>query len=164
MGVSGSGKTTVGRLVAGRLGWPFVEADDYHPPANVAKMRAGRPLDDADRAPWLDALAGVIARARAEGSSLVLACSALKRAYRDRLAGGRTDDLLLVFLEGDRDLIHRRMESRRHFMPPDLLDSQFAALELPGADEGALALDVDATPGALADAIVARVTGDAGRG
>ncbi len=157
MGVSGSGKTTVGRIVAERLGWPFLEGDDYHPPANVAKMRAGVPLDDADRAPWLAALATEISAARRAGRSLVLACSALRRAYRDTLTAGRLDDVLLVFLTGDRALLDERVRARRHFMPPDLLDSQLATLEPPGPDERPLTLDVGETPEALAEAVVSEV-------
>ena len=147
MGVTGCGKTTVGRLVAQRLGAQFVDADDFHPPANVAKMRAGIPLDDADRRPWLDALNARLREAAARGESLVLACSALKAAYRERLREG-IPGLRFVHLEGARDLIAGRLAARSgHYMNPALLDSQFATLE-PPAD--ALQVDIGAPPEQLA--------------
>jgi len=153
MGVSGSGKTTVARGLAERLGWRFQEGDALHPPANVAKMAAGTPLTDADRWPWLHAIAAVIDAWRAEGASGVVTCSALKRAYRDILVGDRAD-VRLVFLRGDKALIAARMAARRgHFMPPALLDSQFATLEAPGPDERPIVVAVDAAP----EAIVAEV-------
>lgn len=131
MGVSGCGKSTVGKRLAAELGWEFLDADDYHPPANVAKMARGEPLTDADRAPWLTALAGALAARLAEGRGVVLACSALKRAYRDRLreagAGVR-----FVYLRCDRELIHQRVAARgSHFFPAALVESQFATLEEP---------------------------------
>ena len=138
MGVAGAGKTTVGRLAAGRLDWPFVEGDDLHPPANVAKMAAGQPLTDADRAPWLDAVASQIDAWIANGQGGVITCSALKRSYRDRL---RRPAVLFVFLAAGRDDVVQRLENRRgHFMPASLADSQFASLQPPDADEGALVL------------------------
>ena len=127
MGVSGSGKTTIGRPVAERLGWRFIDADDHHPAANVAKMAAGIPLEDADRWPWLDALNQLL---RNEEDA-VLACSALKESYRQRLLAGVADSRV-VFLDGDRALIASRVAARKHrYMPATLLDSQFAALEPP---------------------------------
>jgi gluconokinase len=142
MGVAGSGKSTIGRALADELGAEFLEGDKFHPAANIAKMSRGEPLTDDDRWPWLDRLAGELARARAEGRSVVLASSALKRAYRDRLRRG-APDLKLVFLKGDKALIGERMRARKnHFMPPGLLDSQFASLEEPGPDESPIVIDV----------------------
>jgi carbohydrate kinase (thermoresistant glucokinase family) len=142
MGVSGSGKTTLGRALARELGAEFLEGDKFHPESNVAKMSRGEPLSDADRWPWLDRLADELASAKSAGRSVVLACSALKRSYRDRLRRG-APGLRLVFLKGDKALIHERMQARtRHFMPPGLLDSQFAALEEPGPDESPIVIDV----------------------
>jgi gluconokinase len=131
MGVSGAGKTTLGRLLAARLACEFVDADDHHPAENVAKMAAGVPLEDADRWPWLDALNALL-RAHADRSaSVVLACSALKQAYRDRLCAG-IGDCRLVYLKGTLEQIRSRLAARRHrYMPASLLDSQFAALEPP---------------------------------
>ncbi len=144
MGVSGSGKTTIGRLLAGRLGCAFLDADDFHPPENVAKMAAGRPLTDEDRAPWLDALADQLSRRE----RVVLACSALKASYREHLLQARPD-LRVVWLRGEPELIRQRMESRRHpFMPASLLDSQFRDLE-PPAD--ATAVDVSRPPEAIVE-------------
>ena len=154
MGVSGSGKTTVGRGIAERLGWRFQEGDALHPPENVAKMAAGTPLVDADRWPWLAAIAVVIDGWRADGVSGVVTCSALKRAYRDVLIGSRKD-VRLVYLRGDLALIAARMAARRgHFMPAALLDSQFAALEEPGEDEHPLVVDVTGPPPAIIDAVL----------
>jgi carbohydrate kinase (thermoresistant glucokinase family) len=153
-GVSGAGKSTVGRLLAGRLGWDFRDADDFHPAANVAKMSRGEPLSDADRAPWLDVLQDLIARALHEDRPLVLACSALKGAYRERL-GIDQDRVLSVFLEGGRELIAARVGGRRHdFMPASLLDSQFAALEPPA---GGIRVGIDAEPDVIVDRIVAEL-------
>ena len=130
MGVCGSGKTAVGRALAADLGWTFFDGDDFHPPANVAKMAAGAPLDDADRWPWLDRLGDEITAVNERGADAVLACSALKQAYRDRLVRG--DDVRFVHLCGDRDTIAARLAARSHrYMPPKLLDSQFATLEAP---------------------------------
>jgi len=153
MGVSGSGKTTVGRTVAERLGWRFHEGDALHPPENVAKMQAGHPLDDEDRAPWLAAVAARIDEWRARGENGVIPCAALKRRYRGVVLGNRPD-VRLIYLEGSRELIAERLAGRRgHFMPANLLDSQFAALEPPKSDEHAITVSVDAP---VAD-IVARV-------
>lgn len=154
MGVSGSGKTTIAAMLAGRLGWPYRDADDFHPAANIAKMSAGQPLDDLDRAPWLAAIATWLDAQRAKGEHGIVACSALKRAYRNVLIGARPD-IGLVFLDGTRDLIHARMAARRdHFMPAGLLDSQMATLEPPATDEGALRLAVDAPPEDIVNAII----------
>ena len=130
MGVSGSGKTVVGQALAAELGWPFFDGDDFHPPANVAKMAAGTPLDDADRWPWLDRLASEMAAVNAKGGNAVLACSALRQAYRDRLC--RAGAVRFVHLEGDSETIAARLAARSHrYMPPTLLESQFATLEAP---------------------------------
>jgi len=130
MGVSGCGKTTIGRALADAMGWAFLDADDFHPEANVAKMRAGTPLTDDDRWPWLDRLAAEMAAVNAHGASAVLGCSALRQAYRDRLA--RAGGVRIVYLKGDRATIEPRLAARAgHYMPPSLLTSQFAALEEP---------------------------------
>lgn len=142
MGVAGSGKSAVGRALARRLGWAFVDADDHHPAANVAKMRAGRPLTDADRAPWLAALHDLVADHHARGEDLVLACSALRRTYRGQLAGS-VPDVRLVHLDVPRDVLSARLRERQgHFAGVDLLASQLADLETPVDDE---ALVVDGT-------------------
>ena len=134
MGVSGCGKSTVGRLLADNLGLDYLEGDDLHPPENVARMAAGVALTDADRQDWLQALAQRLADARANGRGLVLSCSSLKRSYRDILRMG-SPDVHFVHLHGARDLLAARMTARPgHYMPPSLLDSQLATLELPGAD------------------------------
>ena len=131
MGVSGCGKTAVGSLLAQRLGARFIDADDLHPPANVEKMRAGIPLDDADRAPWLRLLNARLREVTAAGEPVVLACSALKQRYRDTLASG-VPGLRVVHLAGSRELIAARLAARQHrYMPTTLLDSQFATLEPP---------------------------------
>ncbi len=131
MGVSGSGKTAVGQLLAQRLGWPFFDADDYHPPANIAKMRGGTPLSDEDRWPWLDRLNALLHEQRGAGRDTLLGCSALKQKYRDRLAAN-LDDVHWVHLKGSFELIESRLRARRgHYMPAALLRSQFAALEEP---------------------------------
>lgn len=137
MGVSGSGKSHIGAALAQAWGVAFVEGDELHPAANIAKMRAGMPLDDADRRPWLAAIAAAIAAHRGKG--VVVACSALRRTYRDVLR--QADPALrLLYLRVPRDELARRMRARRHFMPPALLDSQLATLEEPAADEGAAVL------------------------
>lgn len=149
MGVAGTGKTTVGPLVAEALGVPYAEGDDFHPAANIAKMSAGTPLDDADRAPWLDAI-GDWARGRA-GLGGVVSCSALKRAYRDRLRAA-APGLVFLHLTGDYELIAARMAARRgHFMTTRLLDSQFATLEPLGADEAGIAVDVTPEAAVIAE-------------
>ena len=155
MGVSGTGKTTVGRLLADRLGVPYAEADVFHPPANVAKMSAGTPLDDGDRAPWLDAI-GAWARGRA-GRGGVVSCSALKRRYRDRLRAA-APGLFFLHLTGDRALVGARMRLRRgHFMPVALLESQFAALEPLEPDEAGAAVPVGSAPEAVAERSLAEL-------
>lgn len=139
MGVTGSGKTTVGQALAESLRWPFIDADDFHPPSNVAKMRAGIPLDDADRAPWLAALRTHIVGWLNSEANVVLACSALKQAYRDEVVV--SPDVRLVYLRGSSELITARLRERHgHYMDPNLLSSQFATLEEP---RDALVVDVD---------------------
>src|ERR1051326_794432 len=134
-GVSGSGKTTIGSLLAGRLGWEYAEADAFHPPENIAKMHAGHPLTDQDRWPWLDAIGAWIDSVGAKGRPGVVTSSALKRAYRDRLRAGRPP-VRLIFLDVDRAPVARRLTARNgHFFPPALLDSQFADLQPPTPDE-----------------------------
>lgn len=138
MGVCGCGKSTVGDALAKALGWPFLDADDFHPPANVTKMAGGSPLTDDDRWPWLDRIAGELRAILGRGGHAVLACSALKQAYRERLA--RAGDVRFVHLAGDRATIAARLAERKHrYMPSSLLDSQFAALEAPAT---ALVVDV----------------------
>ncbi|MEV8435958.1 gluconokinase [Actinosynnema sp. NPDC051121] len=157
MGVSGSGKSTVARLLADRLAWPMAEADEFHPPANIAKMSAGTPLTDADRAPWLAALRDWITDRAAAGESTVVTCSALKRAYRDvlREAGAR---VRFLFLHGTADVIADRMGRRSgHFMPPSLLRSQFDALEPLRSDEDGAAVDVAQPPEPIVEQAVARL-------
>ncbi|MGH7041225.1 MAG: gluconokinase [Acetobacteraceae bacterium] len=149
MGVSGSGKTTIARGVAEPLGWEVVEGDEFHSAANIAKMKAGTPLTDADRWPWLGAIAREIDAIRAAGRSAVVACSALKRSYRAILIGGRAD-VVLVYLQGSHALIAARMAARKgHFMPADLLDSQFATLEEPGPDERPITVSVAPAPAVI---------------
>jgi gluconokinase len=153
MGVSGSGKTTVGALLAGRLHWPYAEADDFHPPANVAKMAAGNPLTDDDRWPWLHAIGDWIDERIARDEPGVVTCSALKRKYRDAL---RRPEVILVYLKGDHDLIARRLAARHgHFFKPALLESQFADLEEPDPDEHVITVPIGGTPSEIVDAIVA---------
>jgi len=143
MGVSGSGKSTVGKGLANALDWPFEEGDDLHPPANIAKMKAGVPLTDEDRAPWLAAIARWIDGQAARAEPGIITCSALKRGYRDHLRKDRPQ-VWLVFLEGSRQVIAERLAHRQgHFMPPSLLDSQFAALEAPGEDEPVIDVDIE---------------------
>jgi gluconokinase len=153
MGVSGCGKSTVGALLALRLGWEFEDADWFHPASNVDKMHSGIPLTDEDRRPWLGAIAAWIDTTRHSGGHGVIACSALKRRYRDVLIGDR-GDVRLVYLKGDEALIARRIATRHeHFMPRSLLHSQFEALEEPGAGENPLVVSIEPTP----REIVARV-------
>ena len=154
MGVSGSGKSTVGNALASALGWEFRDADSFHPPANIEKMSRGVPLTDADRAPWLAAIAAWIDDRLAAGNTGIVSCSALKRAYRQVIVGGRTG-VGLVHLRGSFDLIAARMAARRgHFMPPSLLQSQFQTLEEPGPDEHALAVSIDAPADTIAHEII----------
>jgi gluconokinase len=146
MGVSGSGKSTIGTLLAGRLRWEFDDADWFHPAANVDKMHRGVPLTDEDRWPWLRAIAVWIDKTRGAGGHGVIACSALKRRYRDILVGDRAD-VRLVYLKGDEALIARRIATRHeHFMPPSLLHSQFVALEEPGPDENPITITIESAP------------------
>ncbi len=154
MGVSGSGKSTVAAELARALGWAFQEGDDLHPAANVEKMRAGTPLADADRWPWLRRIAEAIDAWRAAGVHGVIACSALKRAYRNLIVGERPD-VRLVYLHGDEALIHARLVQRRgHYMPPALLASQLEALEPPEPDEHAIVVDIDGPPAGIIAAIL----------
>ncbi|GAB2742135.1 gluconokinase [Nocardioides pakistanensis] len=152
MGVSATGKTSVARRLAQELGWPFEEGDDHHPPRNIDKMAAGVPLDDDDRRPWLESLAGLLARDHAAGRSSVLTCSALRRSYRDILRGNvPTDSVYFVHLAADFDVLHARMARRqRHFMPASLLQSQFETLEPLEPDERGVRVDVAAP---LADVV-----------
>ncbi|MER7110377.1 gluconokinase [Streptomyces sp. NPDC000229] len=153
MGVAGTGKTTIGPLVAERLGVPYAEGDDFHPEANIAKMSAGAPLDDDDRWPWLDAI-GRWAHGRSDLGGVV-SSSALKRAYRDRLRAA-APGVVFLHLTGDRTLIEERMAARKgHFMPTALLDSQFATLQPLGDDEAGVAVDVSGTPEDITDRAVA---------
>ena len=152
MGVSGAGKSTVGKLVAARLDCPFRDADSFHPRANIEKMSRGEPLTDGDRWPWLQAIAAWIAEHRAAGTTCVVTCSALKRLYRDIVTNKQSSDVRLVYLKGDFDLIESRLKARQgHFMPPGLLRSQFDALEEPGAGERAVIVAIDTTPDEIAD-------------
>jgi gluconokinase len=154
MGVSGSGKSTIASILAHRLHWIYEDADWFHPESNVEKMHHGEPLTDQDRWPWLRAIAAWIDNTRKAGNHGVIACSALKRAYRDILIGERRD-VRLVFLEGERDLIARRIAARDdHFMPASLLDSQFAALEEPKADERPIVVSIEPHPRDIVAAIV----------
>jgi gluconokinase len=154
MGVSGAGKSTIGAALAERLDWEFVDGDSLHPPTNVAKMRAGQPLDDRDREPWLDAIAAQIDSWIEEGTPGIITCSALKRRYRDRIIAERAG-VRLIYLRGSRELVARRLTERRgHFMPASLLDSQFTTLEAPAADEDAIAIDIDRPAASMVDQIV----------
>lgn len=156
-GVAGSGKTTVGTQLAERLGWRFADADKFHPVANVAKMRAGIPLTDADRAPWLRAITGWMDDLVAAGQSGVVTCSALKRRYRDQLLDGRPA-ATMVFLEVDRDALVQRLTHRLgHFFPEKLLDSQLAAVEPPAPDERVLVVPEHGGPGRIVTEIVTRL-------
>jgi gluconokinase len=146
MGVTGAGKSTFGAMLAARIDLPFVDGDDLHSKANKQKMATGIPLDDADRAPWLDTIAATLARA-----PVVVACSALKRRYRDRLRAG-APHVRFVYLAGPSTLLAQRLGARTHeFMPPELLESQLAILEPPGSDENALTIDIRLSPEAMVD-------------
>ena len=160
MGVSGSGKTTVGRLLAERLAWEFADADAFHSETNIDKMRRGVPLDDADRRPWLERLARLLTDSLERGESIVLACSALKSEYRKLLRGG-DERISFAYLKGSREVIYSRLLQRAgHYMKPDLLDSQFRALEEPS---DAMILDVSRPPAELAEEAARRVRDEAGR-
>ena len=155
MGVSGCGKTTVAARLADRLRWQFAEADMFHSPANVAKMRSGIPLTDEDRWPWLDGIAHWIDTARSARQPGVITCSALKRRYREIIIGERAD-VRLVYLKGDYDLIARRMAAREdHYMPMGLLQSQFDALQEPGPDENTIVVSIEPRPEDIVEGIVA---------
>jgi gluconokinase len=152
MGVSGSGKTTVGKILAARLGWPFADADDFHPAANIEKMRQGSPLTDEDRIPWLRALRRYIDDAAARGEHLVLACSALRHNYREYLTADNASSVCYVYLEGEEGLIRERLAKRiGHFMPPSLLPSQLDTLEPP---ENAIRVDIAPPPQVIANRII----------
>jgi gluconokinase len=155
MGVSGSGKTTVAELLAKQLGWPFMEGDRLHPPANVEKMRKGIPLTDADRWPWLDRIGEELKSWAAERKSGVLTCSALKRAYRDRIRSARPD-VIFIYLKGSEALIKGRVTTRQHeYMPASLLRSQFDTLEEPTPDEEVVTVDAGGNPETEAAAVIA---------
>jgi len=155
MGVSGSGKTTVGRALARDLGWEFVDGDELHSPENVAKMARGVPLDDADRAPWLAAIAAVVAERVRARHPAVIACSALRRVYRDEIRGG-LPEVAFAYLRGEESLLRQRLRARPgHFAHEDLLASQLATLEEPAPDEGIPSFSIDEPP----DAITARIRG-----
>jgi gluconokinase len=157
MGVSGSGKSVVGAMLAGALGCQFQEGDALHPRENVEKMSRSTPLTDADRTPWLHKIAEKIDGWRERGECGVLTCSALKRSYRDIIVGQRKN-VRLVYLKGSRELIHQRMITRHgHFMPTSLLDSQFATLEEPTVDENPITLEVGASPAEIVTQIVREV-------
>jgi gluconokinase len=163
MGVSGCGKSTVGEVLAHRLAWPFRDGDDFHPAANVEKMRAGIALTDQDRWPWLAAIAAWIGELRLSGRHGIVACSALKRAYRDALRDGHAD-VRFVHLTGGRALIASRLAARTgHYMPPSLLDSQLATLEAPAADENAVTVSIAPPPDGIAAAVLERLGLDAAR-
>jgi gluconokinase len=161
MGVSGSGKSTIGATLARKLDIAFVEGDDLHPPDNVKRMAAGIPLTDDDRRGWLIAIAGRLREAQRAGVGLVVSCSALKRSYRDLLRSAGATDVRFVYLAGSRTLLAERMAHRRgHFMPPSLLESQLAILEEPSPDERAWVCDIRETP----DTIVGDLVGGARAG
>ena len=162
MGVCGAGKTTVGTLLAAQFGGTFIDADSLHPPANQEKMRSGTPLTDADRRTWLDAVAIRLAEADDAGDGVVVACSALKRAYRDHLRAA-APGLRLVHLSGPDATIHRRLEARSgHFMPAGMLESQLATLEPPAADERPIVIDIAPPPDEIAASIARALNAAAG--
>jgi carbohydrate kinase (thermoresistant glucokinase family) len=154
MGVAGCGKTSVGERLAERLGWAMLEGDAFHPQANKDKMAGGTPLTDEDRWPWLDEIAREMRRHDGNGESAIVTCSALKRSYRDRLRRGAAD-VRFVHLTGSRDVHEERIRTRTgHFMPASMLDSQLATLEPPGAQEAAIAVDIDQPLEAIADQVL----------
>ena len=154
MGVAGSGKSTTGAALSKALGWPFRDADSFHPATNIEKMSRGEPLDDADRAPWLAAIAQWIDERCDAGATGIVSCSALKRAYRERIIGTR-ERVRLVYLKGDMQLIGRRLAGRKHhFMPASLLASQFATLEEPRADERPVIVPIAMAPKRVLAAII----------
>jgi gluconokinase len=155
-GVSGAGKTTIGKLLARELGWRFIEADDFHPAANIEKMRSGHPLTDEDRWPWLDCLREQIEQSLSAGENAVLVCSALKHAYRDRLRVSET--VKFVFLRGDHALVEKQLRSRHgHFMDANLLHSQFDDLEEPQSGENVLTIELGRTPEEIVERIEAKL-------
>jgi gluconokinase len=158
MGVAGAGKSAVGSALAQALGVAYVEGDAYHPATNVQRMASGIPLTDADRLPWLYALAARLRDAAEAGTGLVMACSALKRSYRDVLRAG-ADRITFIYLQGERELLAARLAQRReHFMPPSMLESQLAALEPPGPDEGAWAFNIQFNPREIVAAVIERIS------
>lgn len=160
MGVAGSGKSTIADRLAIRIGWRFEDGDDFHPPSNVAKMHAGQPLTDEDRWPWLRAIAAEIDRACGASERAVIACSALKRSYRDVLVHGR-DDVRIIFLDGKQELVATRLGARKgHFMPPELLASQFSTLERPTADEHPITVAIDRPVEAVVEYIISQLNLD----
>lgn len=159
MGVSGCGKSTVGSLLGERLGVPFFDGDDFHPPANKVKMASGTPLDDEDRAPWLAQIGAALATADEQTGSRIIACSALKRRYRDVLRSF-APDLVFIHLSGEASTISGRLSSRTHeYMPTSLLASQLATLEPPGPEETAISVDILGDPASLVDRIVVQLAG-----
>lgn len=155
MGVSGSGKTTIAQALAKRTGFTERDGDDFHPPANIEKMKAGIPLTDDDRLPWLHAIAEAIDRHADGGTPAIIACSALKQAYRDILVHGR-EDVRIVYLNGSADLLAQRLAQRGgHFMPPELLDNQIETLEPPQPGEHILTIDIAASVERIVDEIIA---------
>ena len=160
MGVSGSGKSTIAGRLAERLKWRCEDGDKFHPKSNVEKMSAGHPLTDEDRRPWLQAIADEIDRVRRDRERVVIACSALKRAYRSILVHGR-NDVRIIYLEGSRELIGKRLNMRKgHFMPPTLLESQFNTLEPPDKSEDPIVVDIAPSVEAIVDHIVAELKPD----
>ena len=157
MGVSGSGKSTIAASLAERLDWQYEDGDKFHPHSNVEKMSAGHPLTDDDRRPWLQAIADEIDRVARASGHIVVACSALKRSYRNILIHGR-NDVAFIYLDGTHELIAERLGQRKgHFMPPGLLDSQFTTLEIPTTEENAIAVSIDAPVAAIVDDIVTKL-------
>jgi gluconokinase/shikimate kinase len=163
MGVSGCGKTTVAAILSGRLGWPFEEGDQLHPQSNIDKMRAGHPLTDEDRAPWLEKIANWVEECLDAGQNGLITCSALKRSYRD-IINRRGHGVEFVYLAGSKELISHRLAARHgHFMPATLLDSQFEALQEPTPDEPAVRIDIGPPAATLADTIIQTLESIRGR-